>query len=80
MASAEMKPCVRETAKNIMILREELKFYGKILLTEILRQKTRVDSNKESYQRLNGFLTYVLYWSESSGEFSASEGVQAEIC
>lgn len=39
-----------------------------------------MDSNKENYQKVNGFLTYVLYHSESSGEFSSPEDIQAEMC
>lgn len=51
---------VRDTAHNIMMFRIELKFDGKLLLIEILRQKTRVDSNKE-VSKANGFLMHVLY-------------------
>lgn len=69
----------RETAHNIMTFGVELKFYVKFLLIEIQRQESRVDSNKENHQKVNGFLISVWYHSESSGEFSAAEDIQAEM-
>lgn len=60
---------VRETAHNIVTLGIEWKFYGKTLLIEIMRQKTRVDFSLASDQRVNGFPICVSYWSESKSEF-----------
>lgn len=68
---------VRETAHNIMTLGVKLKFQGRFLVIEILRQETRVGSDKENYQKVNDFFIDVLYPFELSSEFSSPGDILA---